>query len=616
MESRRGYRDYRKTTQQPAEKNKRRDSGYFFSPPHETEQPPPEAFTIDATLAAAHPLTYEELFNPYVVHGDPNTAALQQSYQVPAPPTNIMPSPISSSTSSSVTTVQIPREAPLARNESLTPPGNGKEPSDLVDVFYKYFNRAHPFLIPSRLYKQQPELLPEPLRAAIRYLAAHYVPNNNIAALQKAASIVFSDQVPDDVYKIQALMLYTCACFARYENMAGAAALDLAIRTALKIGLNRQSFAITHAPDNPVIQESCRRTYWTLFLFEGMITAIGGQITPFRLHTTYADVLLPGEDAAYASLRSSPVPRSLLDFRNRAFAEDQYSYSSFAYAIEAMYMMGSVFELGPDTFAITDHQVEALDASISNFFLSLPPSKREVVPSPDGSLDETLLFAHMVANWAAILVHRPRSTLTFIRNHYSTICTRVEQAGLPALAYASHTSKTLRAANSLISLASIQRPMTYCSPCMVCAITTAATVHLPAYAIADSSAHAGAIKERLQVGITALGRFSELWPRAGIAKSQVAGFAREVLTRPSVCVDSTGPDLPQATPIAELGQGNGVLVEAVPDLPNLPALEFAGHTVHASEPMKMPAMDAGQGQMSETDMRNWMLASMLGPQNA
>ncbi|KAI9873559.1 MAG: hypothetical protein M1823_007891, partial [Watsoniomyces obsoletus] len=107
-------------------------------------------------------------------------------------------------------------------------------------------------------------------------------------------------------------------------------------------------------------------------------------------------------------------------------------WSSFAYAIEAMYIMGAVFNLGTDTFAITDPQVEAVDASISSFLLSLPPSKREVT-SLDGHTDETLLMAHMVINWASILIHRPRSSLTFIRNHYKTICThRFSAAGLPA----------------------------------------------------------------------------------------------------------------------------------------------------------------------------------------
>ena len=415
-----------------------------------------------------------------------------------------------------------------------------EESSDLIDIFYKHFHPAHPFVAPKKLYMLRPTLLPEPLKAVMRFLAGHYVSTANMKALRNAASVILSDKVPEDGFKVQGLLLFAVASFARYEQIQGARALDLAIQVALRIGMNGHLFAFTHGHNNFTLQESWRRTWWSLFLMNGLVTAIGGQEQPFRLHDVYSDIPLPGPCEDYNNCQSTPQPRSISDFRNRTFSEDPYCWSSFAYAIEAMYIMGAVFNLGQDTFAITDPQVEAIDASISNFLLSLPPSKRDVALA-DGRTDETLLVAHMIINWAAILIHRPRSTLTFIRNHYHTTCTsRREAAGLPALAYASHTSKTLRAANALISLASIPRPLSYCTPILMCGITTAATVHLPAYALAERHDIAVAIKERLQLGISALGAFAEIWPRASIAKSQVAGFAREVLTKPNVSVDSTG----------------------------------------------------------------------------
>ncbi|KIV85385.1 hypothetical protein PV11_01083 [Exophiala sideris] len=41
--------------------------------------------------------------------------------------------------------------------------------------------------------------------------------------------------------------------------------------------------------------------------------------------------------------------------------------------------------------------------------------------------------------------------------------------------------------------------------------------------------------------------FSEVWPRAAVAKSEIARFAHGVLTKPDVCVDSTGIELPRIT---------------------------------------------------------------------
>ena len=393
--------------------------------------------------------------------------------------------------------------------------------------------------MPWKYVEDRPQLLPEPLKAVIRFIAAHYVPHIQNPVPDAGVSVIFTDRMPENGFKVQALLLYSIVCFARTEQNQGATALDQAIRIALRLGMNRAIYATTHASSNATLQETWRRTWWTLFLVDGMVTAIGGQTETFRLQNVICDVPLPGEDNDYAMLRSSLDPPSLAMFRNRIIFEDSTAYSSLAYTIESMFIMGSIFTMGQDTFAITDPQVEAIDASISNFFLSLPPSKREVTEI-DGYVDEPLLLAHMFINWACILLHRPRSTLTFIRNHYATICTKKEATSMPALAYASHTAKTLRAANAIISLASLQRPLSFCTPCLMCGITTAAVVHLPAYAIAEDHAQAVAIKERLQLGISALGRFSEIWSRAAIAKSQIAAFAREVLTNPSVGVDSSG----------------------------------------------------------------------------
>ena len=514
MESRRGYRDYRRNTNTTSD-----PLPQFLPTPQSSAN---NTFVLDPNTIAAQNYTYQELFDTSLMS--------QPGMDLQLPSQDYVPSPESSGSTTSITRDHSPSHS---QNRSLK-----NESTDLIDIFYRHFYPAHPFMIPKKLYTSRPSLLPDYVRAAMRFVAGHYISNANTKALRSAAAIVLSEKVPEDGFKVQGLMLYAIASFARYEQSQGGHALELAIQIALRIGMNRHVFAVNH--NNYTIQESWRRTWWSLFILNGLVTAIGGQEKPFRLHDVYCDVPLPGPCDDYSDCLSNHQPRCISDFRNRTFSEDPYQWSSFAYAVESMYIMGAVFTLGADTFAITDPQVEAIDASISNFLLSLPPSKREVTLA-DGRTDETLLMAHMIINWAAILIHRPRSTLTFIRNHYQTTCTsRREAAGLPALAYASHTSKTLRAANALISLASIPRPLSYCTPILMCGITTAATVHLPAYALADRHDTAVAIKERLQLAISALGAFAEIWPRASIAKSQVAGFAREVLTKPNVSVDSTG----------------------------------------------------------------------------
>ena len=477
-------------------------------------------FQLDASVATSQHSTYDEIFNPLLLnHSDGDERA---------------PSPNSTSS-----TTSIPREGTLV-------PAAGASSSDLIDVYYRYFHPSHPFVIPRKLFLQDQSLLPDSLQAVMRYLASHYAQSPNSKALQQAAAVIFSDQVPEDGHKVQALLLFSTACYARYEPDQGIMAIDLAIQLALHLGMNRRSYAEEHSNGNATVAESWRRTWWTLFILEGLSIVLGSPNTTFRSHV-FCDVLLPGSDERYNACRPLTRSRSLSEFRNRVFDQDnEYQWSSFVYAISAMYIMGSVLSLGPDTFAITDPAVEAVDASMSEFLLSLPPEKRDVVAC-DGTSDECLLVAHMILNWAAILLHRPRSTLTFIRNCYQTTCTKEEPSAMPALAYASHTSKTIHAANSLMLLASIPRPLTQCTPYMMCGITMAATVHLPAYALATEEPQAAAIKARIQLGISALGVFSEIWPRANITKYQVAMFAREVLTAPAVFVNSTSVGLPSVT---------------------------------------------------------------------
>ncbi|KAL2440951.1 hypothetical protein ABEF95_009647 [Exophiala dermatitidis] len=531
VESRRGYREFRKSHNAAEDKAEQRANSGETAQRQRSISTPAEngpQFLEDAALTQAGALAYQELCTV-----DPALTAEPLGYE-----THVMSLEQiqkSSPSNHSTSTTSIPRDHDLA----MVGKAEEAEGTDLIELFYKHFYPAHPFIIPRKMFLQDPSCMPHALRAVIRYLASHYLPQANRSALSNAARVIFSDEIPDDGYKVQGLILSAFVNYARFDQEGGSAALNKAIETAIRLGMQHATFAIQHGKGNPVLEESWRRTWWTLMTIEGVVAVIGGHL-PFRTYSTPADVPLPGHDEDYYELRPSPLLRTFADLRNRAVAEDTFEYSTLAYTVEATYILGSVLALGADTFAVTDPQVEAIDASISNFFLSLPPSKREVIRY-DGTVDEALVVTHLIINWAAISLHRPRSTLTFIRNHYRTTCTKAEAAGLPALTYASHTAKALRSANNLTDLASVQRPLSYATPWLVCALTASATVLLPAYAVVDRSDQALAIKERLHLILSALGSFGHIWPRAIVARSQVAKFAREVLTAPTTCFDSTPP---------------------------------------------------------------------------
>ena len=229
------------------------------------------------------------------------------------------------------------------------------------------------------------------------------------------------------------------------------------------------------------------------------------------------------------------------EMADRVFAETPFNFSSGAYKVEATRIMRKVLALEANSFNVMNAQVETIDASIQSFLLSLPLHFREVVER-DGKVDEVLFTAHMIIQWASIALHRPRSNLTFLHNHYRTACSSEESVGIPALSFQSHAAKAIRAANAISKLTAIQTAPALHTPCFACVIALSATVHLLAY---TSQTNQSDIKERLHLSVSALAAIGEVWPLASIVRAQVAQFAREAFKAASLPAEITAPeDLP------------------------------------------------------------------------
>lgn len=86
---------------------------------------------------------------------------------------------------------------------------------------------------------------------------------------------------------------------------------------------------------------------------------------------------------------------TLTSFRERAFAKDEIAYSSFAYRIDAVRLIGKILALGDSPQECDSDYVEAIDAGLTSWILHLPPLKREVLDH-EGKVDELLFHAHMI----------------------------------------------------------------------------------------------------------------------------------------------------------------------------------------------------------------------------
>jgi hypothetical protein len=396
---------------------------------------------------------------------------------------------------------------------------------DLIDVFYNTFFPPHGFLAPRKLLLQCPKIIPEELKAVFRYVGSHFQPTPSQDCLRKAALKITEDGLAiDPGFKIQGMLCLAMVFMAgRLERQLGMTLLSQAIDIALAIGLHRNLYTANRPEDHPILAESWRRTYWNLYVVDTLLSALAGSTYTSKLQGVISDLPLPGHDDEYINCKLQPLAPTLQAMAERNFAETSFNYSSGAYKVEATRIMRKVLSLEADSFNVINAEVEAVDASIQSFLLTLPPHFREVIES-DGRVDEVLFSAHMIIQWASIALHRPRSNLTFIRNHYSNACSNEESVGVPAMSLHSHTAKAIRAADAISSLTAIHTSPALHTPCFACAIALSATVHLPAYTFHERKSE---IKERLHLSVSALASIGEVWPLAHIVRGQMAQFARD-----------------------------------------------------------------------------------------
>ena len=191
--------------------------------------------------------------------------------------------------------------------------------SDTFNAFYGIFYSNHPFLLP-RVYLI--ELLKEKtlphLELVIRYIGSHYVSPSSISNYRDALDDVLENQTLfHDGFMVQTLLLFAIVLHADDEVERSAQCLDSAISLALELGMHRTDFAQCNAENNPLIEESWRRTWWELYVTEGFCASVT-QDRQFSLWGIPCDVCLPCEEASYFSgvsvLSTKPSHRSSLLF--------------------------------------------------------------------------------------------------------------------------------------------------------------------------------------------------------------------------------------------------------------------------------------------------------------
>lgn len=110
---------------------------------------------------------------------------------------------------------------------------------------------------------------------------------------------VLQDNSTKDGTFVQALFLLAIGLHIENDDEDSASVLTSAVALALELGLNRRDFAHINGENNSLLEESWRRTWWELFVIDGMM---GGVNQKYNLQLMMVDmnVTLPCEEIDYA----------------------------------------------------------------------------------------------------------------------------------------------------------------------------------------------------------------------------------------------------------------------------------------------------------------------------
>ncbi|KAL1648220.1 hypothetical protein SLS61_007092 [Didymella pomorum] len=397
-------------------------------------------------------------------------------------------------------------------------------PENAIQAFYHYFYNSHPFCLPEpRLMEVFHQRKAPLLEIAVQYLGSSYLPAIPTAMYKEALDRhINSGSYARDGWSVQALVLYSIGLHANNEVPRAAQVFAIAQDLTLEVGLNRMEYALMHGESNPQLEESWRRTWWGIYCANGMLCAVNPGVQ-FKLKDILTDVPLPCENDQYFS-GHIPYPASLQDYDDSAFMPSLPVYSSYTYLIDAIRILGKVFECARLDSTFEYHAVDVVDQYLTNWRLHLPVNKLDMVNN-DGVVDEVLFQAHMVNAGSTIMLHRPRSNLGFGRVEGVNICVQPGQVLLPTQTREIHTAKCLTSAENISSLIRLPGQLLNHTPFFTCVVVMASVVHLSYWSFLVPDGQDDIVKQSIRLDVGTLQQYSNTWPIASVVLGQVRGVA-------------------------------------------------------------------------------------------
>lgn len=392
------------------------------------------------------------------------------------PRANISPIETVDTTATQPQTSFLPQGASNSMLQRIDPTCIWIDDMGLVNLFYLNFHPNHPILVPKTFYRDRD--YPWYLKAVVEFIGSHFSTTITNRALQQDAAKKMEEEEDDLPAVIQARILYATILLARHETQLCQQVLAHAIDTARRIGLYRRDFAPSHADGHPVEEESLRRTWYELYVLDGCIAASHPN-TSFKTYSVDADVLLPCGDSIYDNGMPVFTAYSRSDFENRVFIEEDITFSSSSYRIEATRLLGRVLTI-TGKHGVQRERVQSIDNALTAFLHHLPPCKRETeIVKTSGDIDGLMFQTHTIVQYATILLHFPRGDLVPLGPIAAEISgDSTAKFVCPCTRQHVHSVKAIDASKAISMLATFRIPIQKHTPLFIYPLVLCAMVQL------------------------------------------------------------------------------------------------------------------------------------------
>ncbi|CAJ2510240.1 Uu.00g061400.m01.CDS01 [Anthostomella pinea] len=398
-------------------------------------------------------------------------------------------------------------------------------PERCIDSFYYNFYPGHPSVLPKdHLLKMAKDTNLEHLLAAMRWAGSLYFDSGPSRAtfFEEAMRLIYAPETPKDGFLVQAMVIVLIGLDGSCQQEKARDILSDAEQIAIELHLYSHTFATTHGNSNPRLEESWRRTWWDLFVVDGMVAGVHRQ-TNFLLFDLVADAGLPCEEHEYAA-GNIPRPMSMEEFDDLIFSGEEREPSSFAYRVASIRNLGRMMRL-PNTGFPNEENVDRIESLLSNWRMHLPKSKQHSL-NKDCQLDEMMFQAHMINHACSIILHQPLSQLDSSPAREVTACAP-HRAVSSGDVFNIHTKHIITAACGISKMVTYNVPITGHTHFFTCVLTLSSIVHLSKWALYFLQDEDD-LRQQIRLNIGALNKLSHVWKAASRASGQVKGVAQEI----------------------------------------------------------------------------------------